>query len=276
MNEHRTQQLLIIAGIVAAVLFFLTPVVHMVLTAFSTSADFLGPRTTFSATIKHFIAVFTGQQLHFLAFLRNSLIVSSVSALLCVGISSMAAYAITRINFRGNMTLMLVVLAISMFPQISLAGYLFRFISSLGWINTYQGLIFPYTAWIMPLSLWILVSYFAQIPRDLDRAAKVDGCNNWQILTRIILPVALPGVFSTALLAFIFAFNEFMFALMLTTDYRARTVPVGIALFEGLHGEIPWSTIMAAATITTAPVVVLTLLFQRYIIQGLTRGAIKG
>ncbi len=248
----------------------------MVLTGLSTSPDFLGPRTSFTATAKHFVDIFRGEQLHFLAFLRNSLIVSSISAILCVSISSMAAYAITRISFRGNMTLMLIVLAISMFPQISLAGYLFRLISSLGWINTYQGLIFPYTAWIIPLSLWIQVSYFAQIPRELDKAAKVDGCNNWQILTRVVFPVALPGVFSTALLAFIFAFNEFMFALMLTTDYRARTVPVGIALFEGLHGEIPWSTIMAAATITTAPVVVLTLLFQRYIIQGLTRGAIKG
>ncbi len=276
MNERRIQILFVILGVFAAVLFFLTPVLYMVVTGFSDSADFLGPRSIYSATVEHFSAIFTGKQLRFLAFLRNSLIVSLISAVLCVSISTAAAYAITRIPFRGNMTLMLIVLAISMFPQISLAGYLFRLISSLGWINTYQGLIFPYTAWIMPLTLWILVSYFAQIPRELDKAAKVDGCNRLQILIRVIFPVALPGVFSTALLAFIFAFNEFMFALMLTTDYQARTVPVGIALFEGLHGEVPWSTIMAAATITTAPVVALTLLFQRYIIQGLTRGAIKG
>jgi multiple sugar transport system permease protein len=119
------------------------------------------------------------------------------------------------------------------------------------------------------------VSYFAQIPRDLDRAALVDGCSRLQILRKILLPVAMPGVIATALLAFIFAFNEFLFALMLTTDYRARTIPVGIALFEGLHGQIPWGEIMAAAALTTVPVILLALIFQRRIIQGLTQGAVK-
>ncbi|MDH5186673.1 MAG: ABC transporter permease subunit, partial [candidate division WOR-3 bacterium] len=104
----------------------------------------------------------------------------------------------------------------------------------------------------------------------------VDGCSKWQILRKIIFPVAAPGLFSTALLAFIFAFNEFMFAVMLTIDYHSRTVPVGIALFQGLHGEIPWGTIMAASTIATVPIVICTILFQRHIIQGITRGAVKG
>jgi multiple sugar transport system permease protein len=147
--------------------------------------------------------------------------------------------------------------------------------STLGWVNTFQGLILPYVAWSMPLSLWILVSYFAQVPRDLDRSARIDGASRFQTLMRIILPVAAPGVFSTALLVFIFAFNEFLFALMLTVDYRSRTVPVGIALFEGIHGQIPWGEIMAAATLTTIPVVILTVIFQRRMIQGLTRGAVK-
>jgi multiple sugar transport system permease protein len=143
-------------------------------------------------------------------------------------------------------------------------------------INTWPALILPYIAWVLPLSLWILVSYFAQIPRDLDRAALMDGCSRWQTLTRVILPVAAPGIFSTLLLAFIFAFNEFMFALMLTTDHQARTIPVGIALFQGLHGQIPWGRIMAASVFTSLPVIALTLFFQRRIIQGLTRGAVKG
>ncbi|MEW6519808.1 MAG: carbohydrate ABC transporter permease [Thermodesulfobacteriota bacterium] len=148
--------------------------------------------------------------------------------------------------------------------------------NALGWINTYPALIFPYIAWVLPLTLWILVSYFAQIPLDLDKAALVDGCSRIQILVHVILPVAAPGIFSTFLLAFIFAFNEFLFALMLTADYRARTIPVGIALFQGLHGQIPWGRIMAASVVTTLPVVVLTLIFQRRIVQGLTRGAVKG
>jgi multiple sugar transport system permease protein len=163
-----------------------------------------------------------------------------------------------------------------MFPQISLVSYLFKVMTRLGWINTYNALILPYIAWILPLSLWILTSYFSQIPRELDRAAYVDGCSQWQALRKVIFPVAAPGLFSTGLLAFIFAFNEFMFALMLTADHRARTIPVGIALFQGLHGEIPWGNIMAASTLTTFPVIILTIFFQRHIIQGLTRGAVKG
>jgi multiple sugar transport system permease protein len=119
------------------------------------------------------------------------------------------------------------------------------------------------------------VSYFSQIPEDLDKAGLMDGCSRLRILIKIIFPVAAPGVFSAGLLAFVVAFNEFLFALMLTTDYTARTVPVGIALFQGLHGETPWGEIMAAATITTIPVVIITLVFQRRIIHGLTRGAIK-
>ena len=170
---------------------------------------------------------------------------------------------------------MLIILALSMFPEISLVSYLFAIMSGLGWINTLQALIFPYVAWTLPLSLWILVSYFSQIPEDLDKAGLIDGCSRLRILIKIIFPVAAPGVFSTGLLAFIVAFNEFLFALMLTTDYTARTVPVGIALFQGLHGETPWGEIMAAATVTTVPVVLITLIFQRRIIHGLTRGAIK-
>jgi len=176
----------------------------------------------------------------------------------------------------GKVFILLFVLAVSLFPQISLVGYLFKLMTGLGWINTYYALVFPYTAWILPLSLWILISYFSQIPHELDRAARIDGCSSWQVLRKIIFPVALPGILSTGLLAFIFAFNEFLFALMLTTDHHARTIPVGIALFQGLHGEIPWGEIMAASAVTTLPIVIITMFFQRHIIQGLTRGAVKG
>jgi multiple sugar transport system permease protein len=176
----------------------------------------------------------------------------------------------------GKALLLFFALAASMFPQVSLISYLFQLMSALGWVNTHAALVLPYAAWVLPLALWILVSYFARIPRDLDRAALVDGCSRWQILRKVILPVAAPGIFSTFLLAFIFAFNEFLFALMLTTDHRSRTIPVGIALFQGLHGETPWGDIMAAATMSTIPVVLLTVLFQQRIIQGLTRGAVKG
>jgi len=183
---------------------------------------------------------------------------------------------VTRFPFRGRSAVLLFILSLSMFPQICIAGYLFRIIAAAGLVNTWVGLMLPYVAWIMPLTFWILVSYFAQIPLELDRAAFIDGCSPGRTLLTIIFPLAAPGLFSTLLLAFIFAFNEFMFALMLTNDHTARTVPVGIALFQGLHGEIPWGTVMAASVITTVPVILMALLFQRHIMQGLTRGAVKG
>jgi len=276
VNEERQIRVLYGSGALAAVSFCLAPVVYMALTALAGRPDFLASGAVFSPTIVHFRDLLARESLHFPTYLRNSLIASGASSLLCVALASPAAYALTRFDLPGRMAILMFVLTVSMFPQVSLVGYLFRILGALGWINTLQALILPYTAWILPLSLWILTGYFARVPLDLDRAALVDGCGRLDALRRVILPVAAPGIFSTALLAFIFAFNEFLFALLLTTDHHARTIPVGIALFQGLHGEIPWGTVMAAATLSTAPVVVLTFLFQRRIIEGLTRGSVKG
>ncbi len=275
MRETWVKHGLLGFGVSATIIFCLAPFGYMALTSLSVRPDFLAPDTAFRMTLSHFQTVLFSKSLHFFAYLRNSLIVSGLSAVLSVAAASLAAYALSRLRIPGRGFILLFVLAISMFPQISLISYLFKLMSALGWINTYPALIAPYIAWTLPLSLWVLTSYFAQLPRDLDRAGIMDGCSHWQILTKILFPVAAPGIFSTLLLAFIFAFNEFLFALMLTTDYAARTIPVGVALFEGLYGQLPWGEIMAAATITTVPVVVLTLIFQRRIIQGLTRGAVK-
>jgi multiple sugar transport system permease protein len=276
MTEERLKSILVALGAVLTVVFCLAPFFYMVLTSLSRHPDFLLPDKPFGFTSIHFLSIIFSDSLHFMAFLRNSLIISAASAVISVLIASFAAYAVTRLRVAGKIALMFLILSVSMFPPVSLVSYLFRLMSALGWINTYLALLLPYTAWTLPLSLWILVSYFAQVPRDLDKAALIDGCSRLQILIKVIFPVAAPGIFSTMLLAFIFAFNEFLFALMLTTDHAARTIPVGIALFEGLHGQIPWNEIMAAASITTIPVVILTLVFQRRIIQGLTRGAVKG
>ncbi len=275
MSETRVQRLLLGVGIVGTLVFCLAPVVVMVATGLARDPDFLRPDVAFAPTLAHVYAVLTAPTTHFPAYLRNSLIVAALSAVIAVGIGSLAAYALTRLPLPGKAALMVGVLALSMFPPVSLLGFLFRLMARLGWIDTLQALVLPYAAWTLPLALWILVSYFSRIPRDLDEAARVDGCSHLQILRRIVLPLAAPGLVSTFLLAFIFAFNEFLFALMLTTDEAARTLPVGIALFEGLHGQVPWGEIMAAATVTTIPVVVITLVFQRRIVQGLTRGAVK-
>jgi trehalose/maltose transport system permease protein len=274
VNEARTRRLLRRAGVVLTTAFCLGPIAYMVWTAFRAPPR-PGPGGA-SFTLEHVRAVLLTRSLHFPAYLRNSLLVSALSAGISVAIASAAAYALTRLSLRGKGLLLMAVLAVSMFPPVSLVSCLYRLMSALGWVNSYQALILPYVAWTLPLSLWILVSHFAGIPRDLDRTARVDGCTRLQALFRVILPVAAPGVVSAALLAFVFSFSEFLLALMLTTDPAARTVPVGIALFEGLHGEMPWGEIMAAATVTTLPVLLLTLIFQRRILQGLTRGAVKG
>jgi len=275
MNERRLKKILILAGAAATLLFCLGPFVYMLATALATDPEFLGPGREFVPTLAHFHSVLFSESVHFLRYLLNSMVIAGLSALVSVFIAALGAYALTRLAIPGGRSILLIVLGISMFPPVSLISYLFKLMSALGWMNTYPALILPYVAWTLPLSLWILVSYFAQVPRDLDRAGLVDGCSRLKILLRIILPVAAPGVFATFLLAFIYAFNEFLIALMLTTDQAARTIPVGIALFEGLHGQVAWGEIMAAATVTTIPVVVLVLIFQHHIIQGLTRGAVK-
>lgn len=276
MKRNKLKSTLLLASICFCLVFCLSPFVYMGAVSLSERVDFLSGQSSFSFTWENFRRVICDPSLHFVDYLRNSMTVSLLAALFCVAIASLAAYAITRLKLPGKMYILLFALALSMFPQIGLVGYLFKLTSKLGWINTYQGLLFPYIAWILPLSLWILVSYFSQIPSELDDAALVDGCTYRQSLCKVILPVAAPGILSVLLLCFIFAFNEFMFALMLTTDYKARTIPVGIALFQGLHGQTPWGDIMAASVITTAPVVILAALFQRRIVAGLTRGAVKG
>ncbi len=276
MNEGLSKSILMGLGTGFLLVFCLAPVCYMVVISFSSNPFLTSSGQAWRFTLMHYRDVLFSPSIHFLEYLANSLLVSGMSSLLTILIASLAAYAIARLELPGKFVILLTVLAVSMFPQISLISYLFKVMTRLGWVNTYGALVFPYVAWTLPLSLWVLVSYFLQVPRDLDSAALVDGCSRWQILWKVVVPVAAPGIFSATLLAFIFTFNELLFALMLTTDYRARTVPVGIALFQGLHGETPWGSIMAASTVSTLPLVFLILIFQRYIIQGLTQGAVKG
>ncbi len=273
--RSKSDYILLLSGGIFSVLFAISPFIYMVLTSVSVDPYFLHTDKHFQFTMVNFESILTGETSHFIRYLFNSIFVSGTSAFLSVGASSLAAFAVTRIGFRRKNLFMMGVLAVSLFPPISIISYLFRIFTLIGWINTYMALVVSYIAWTMPLSLWILVSYFSQIPLELDRAGLMDGCSRFQIFYKIILPLAMPGIVSTALLAFIFAFNEFLFALMFTTDYAARTIPVGLAFFEGLHGETPWGEIMAASVVATLPVVIITLFFQQRIIQGLTGGAVK-
>jgi multiple sugar transport system permease protein len=275
MKEEKVKSILTYIGAVFALAFCLSPYLWMIIVSLSKNPDFLLPDVKFIPTFNNYREIVKGESVHILEYLRNSLIISALSAFFTAIFASLGAYSITRLKFPGRILIPLIMLVVSMFPQISIVGYLFKFMTGLGWINTYNALIFPYITLSMPLALWIMISYFSQISTELDKAALLDGASRFQALRKIIFPVSLPGILSTLLLAFIFSYNEFMFALTLTIDYRARTVPVAIALFEGLHGEIPWGYIMAGAVISTMPIIILAFVFQRNIVEGLTRGALK-
>ncbi len=276
MSYEGKKKIILGAGALVMLVFCLAPFAWMVTVSLTDNPDFLLPGADYSLSLSNYATVLTSGSLHLLEYLKNSLIVSAVSALFAMTFAGLSAYAITRIAFPGRVIIPVVLLGFSMFPQISIVGYLFRMMTGLGWINTHSALIFPYITLGLPLALWMMLSYFSRLPKDLDNSARIDGAGRVTILWKVLLPLALPGALSTTLLIFIYSFNEFLFALMLTIDYRARTVPVGIALFEGLHGQTPWGQIMAASVIATLPVLVLSAIFQRYIVQGLTEGAIKG
>ncbi len=276
MKEERIKKILIYAGAVFLFIFCIAPFVWMVIVSLNKHPDFLSNNVPFVLTINNYIQVLTTKSVHLLSYLRNSIIISFAAAFFATFFASLSAYSITRLKFPGRIFIPLALLGFSMFPQISIVGYLFKMMTDFNWINTYYALIFPYITLGLPLALWIMLSHFSQLSKELDEAALVDGASRFQILRKIIFPIALPGAFSTFMLIFIYSFNEFLFALMFTIDYKARTIPVGIALFEGLYGQIPWGYIMAAAVVAIIPVIILIALFQKYIIQGLTEGAVKG
>lgn len=277
MREKTIKSFLIFVGVLFLVAFALSPFIWMIIISFGERPDFLSnDNVNYVFTMKNYVEVLTKKSLHFGDYFRNSMVISMIVSVVVSIIASFAGYAVSRLRFPGRIAIPLFVLAMSMFPQISIVGYLANIFADLGWTNTYIALILPYIAWTVPIALWINMSYFSQIPVDLDKAALVDGASRTKTLLKIILPIALPGIFSSFLLVFIACFNEFLFAMMLTGDYTAQTLPVGIALFQGTHGEIPWGNLMAASGLASIPLVILTLIFQRYIVQGLSAGSVKG
>jgi multiple sugar transport system permease protein len=276
MKEERIKKLLLFFSAAFLMLFCIIPFLWMIVVSFSKNPDFLSEQVSYFFTLNNYSEIFTSNAVHLIAYLKNSIIISGLAAFFTTIIASLSAYSITRLKFPGRIIIPVFLLGVSMFPQISLIGYLFKILTNLNWINTYYALLFPYITLSLPLALWILMSHFSRLSKELDNAALIDGAGRFKILQKIILPVSLPGLFSAFILSFIFSFNEFLFALMFTIDYKARTIPVGIALFEGLHGQIPWGYIMAASVIAVIPIIIIIALFQKYIMQGLTEGAIKG
>jgi trehalose/maltose transport system permease protein len=209
--------------------------------------------------------------------LLNSLFVSTMTVLLALFLAVTAAFALSRVRFRGRSLLLMTILAVSMFPQIAVLAGLFELIRFLGIYNTPWALIFSYTIFTLPFTVWVLTTFMRDLPVEIEEAAIVDGATPWVIITRVFLPLMWPALVTTGLLAFIGAWNEFLFALTFTSSNLTRTVPVAIGLLSGgSRMEIPWGLIMAASVIVTVPLVVLVLIFQRKIVSGLTAGGVKG
>jgi ABC-type glycerol-3-phosphate transport system permease component len=223
--------------------------------------------------LDHYRALFTERS--FWLPIRNSLIVAGSTTALCVTLGAFCAYALARLQFPGKTALLGFILAVGMFPQISVVSPLYLLLRSLHLINTYPGLVLPYLTFAMPLTVWLMVGFFRQLPAELEEAAMVDGASRLRAFREVIVPLALPGIATTAILTFVYSWNEFLFALSFTLGPERQTVPVAIALFRGQY-QIPWGQILAAAVIATAPVTLLVLAFQRRIVQGLTAGAVKG
>ncbi|CAH2601528.1 Trehalose transport system permease protein SugB [Rhodovastum atsumiense] len=206
----------------------------------------------------------------------NSVVVALSVVMLSLALSLGAAFALARVRFRGRGVLLLIVLGVSMFPSIAVLAGMFELLRAFGLYNTLAGLVFSYMLFTLPFTIWVLTTFMREVPRELEEAAVIDGATPLQVLLRVFLPVLAPALVTTGLLAFITAWNEFLFALTFTLD-RARTVPVAIAQMTGASQyELPWGNIMAASVLVTVPLIVLVLVFQRRIVAGLTAGAVKG
>ncbi|RWQ43636.1 MAG: carbohydrate ABC transporter permease [Mesorhizobium sp.] len=223
-------------------------------------------------TLEHYYNAFIEKDLH--RYVWNSLVVSLATTFLCLFVGSLAAFALSRLNVKGRFGILMVILSVSMFPQIALVGPLYLVATNLGLLDTYTALVITYLALGLPLVTWVLFGYFETLPREIDEAARMDGVSIPGLLWHIILPMSLPSLVTTGLLAFITAWNEFLFALAFTSNFDRQTIPVGIANFTNLY-YVPWGDIAAASAVVTVPLIVLVLFFQRHIIEGLTQGGIK-
>jgi len=262
------------AAIVAANGFF--PAVWILFTSLKTESELLRyPITIFphDPTLLNYVRVFVDQPI--LLFLWNSLVVAGLSTVLCIFVSALAAYAIVRLRIPGRNIVLSVLLAVSMFPLISLMVPLFQTMRTLGWLNTYPALVFPYAVLSMPVCTLVMASFFQDIPADLENAAMIDGCSRLGALWHVVVPLAAPGVFTAAILAFVNAWDEFLLALTLSSRVTSRTLPVGITLYQG-EFAFPWPIISAALIVAIVPVCVLIAIFQERVVSGLTAGGVKG
>jgi multiple sugar transport system permease protein len=262
--------------IAAIVLFCLFPFYWLINISLKTgndlqSSSIIPPHPTLS----NYKAIF--QNPDFTKALRNSAVVALTTTVLALAVGSFCAYALARLKLKGKFVILAIVLTISTFPQIAIAAPLFKLWSDIGLFNTWTGLIVPYLTFALPLSVYILVSFFKEIPKDLEEAALVDGATHFQAFRKVVVPLAAPGLATAGILTFIGAWNEFLLSVTLTSSSKARTVPAAIAFFTGAtEHEVPFGSISAASVVISVPLILLVLFFQKRIVAGLTAGAVKG
>jgi multiple sugar transport system permease protein len=280
MEHSARQNVLWSIAIVLVLIFALIPVLWIISLSFKTPATITDQSfipTEFS--LENYKSLFEGgiSDSPFIKPLINSLGIALITTFISIILASFAAYAIARLDFPGRSVMLAGALAIAMFPPISTVGPLFDMWRSLGLYDTWPGLIIPYLTFSLPLAIYTLVAFFREIPWDLEKAAQMDGATPFQAFRKVIVPLAAPGMFTAAILVFIFAWNDFLFAISLTSSDASRTVPAALAFFTGDSSFTqPTGSIAAAAVIVTVPIIIFVLLFQRRIVAGLTSGAVKG
>jgi multiple sugar transport system permease protein len=266
------------AAVAAITLWSLAPFLWQVITSLKPTAEVVSVPPTYwpsSPTISSYFKIFENRP--FATYILNSFIVAIGTTVLCTGVGTLAAYAFARLKLPGGKWAVRTILFVALFPPTILVVPLYKLIKFFGLLNNPLGLVLPYTALNLPFTIWVLMTFFRQIPRDIEEAAAVDGLSRWGTLVKIIFPLSAPAVATTGILVFIFSWNEFLLALTFMSRDAARTVPVGIALLSGVTiYEVPWDQISAAVVLTTIPVVLMVLAFQKRIIEGLTAGAVKG
>ncbi len=257
-------------------LFLLFPLYYAILTSFKSGSDLF--RVSYwpsQVNLENYLRIWDEQ--HFARNILNSVIVATCVVVLSLSLALTAAFALGRVRFRGRKTLLYMVLAISMFPQVAVLSGLFEVIRVFGLYNNLAGLFFSYMIFTLPFTVWVLTTFMRDLPVEIEEAAIMDGLSPFVIVTRIFMPLMAPAMAATGLLAFIAAWNEFLFALTFTLSNDKRTVPVAIALITGASEyELPWGNIMAASVIVTVPLIALVLVCQRRLVAGLTAGAVKG
>jgi multiple sugar transport system permease protein len=263
-------------AVAAIVIFCLFPFYWLINLSLKTGADLTGGKIyPPSPSLANYDAIF--QDADFVRALGNSAIVAISTTALAIIVGSFCAYALARLRFKRKALILGLVLSITTFPGIAIAAPLFRLWSDIGLFNTLIGLIIPNLTFALPLSIYILVSFFKEIPKDLEEAALVDGATYFQAFRKVVVPLAAPGLATAGILVFIGTWNEFLFAITLTSSPSARTVPAAIAFFGGKTTfEVPYGQITAASVVISIPLIIMVLLFQKRIVAGLTAGAVKG